>query len=209
MSALPHELHAIVAIAHSLFTRGYSFGTAGNISIRIGDRVYATPTGSSFGTLTEEDFAMCDLEGRILGLNKPTKELLFHLAAYRARPGSSAVVHLHSTYATALACMRGLDERDALPPLTAYFAMRVPSLPCVRYLPPGDEALATEVERLARITPAMLMRNHGLIAIGTTLSEAAALAEEIEETARLFFLLGERAQPLDEAQVAELRKRFS
>jgi ribulose-5-phosphate 4-epimerase/fuculose-1-phosphate aldolase len=95
-----------------------------------------------------------------------------------------------------------------MPPLTAYFAMRVPSLPTVPYLPPGDAGLGTAVEQLARMTPAMLMRNHGSIAIGTTLQEAAALAEEIEETAKLYFLLGDRAQPLSAVQIAELRQRF-
>lgn len=143
------------------------------------------------------------------GPNKPTKELPFHLAAYRARPSARAVVHLHSTYATAVASMRELDERNALPALTAYYAMRVPRLPVVPYSPPGDVQLAVEVERLARDTFAMLMRNHGSIAIGATLAEATALAEEIEETARLHLLLGDAAQPLSTAQVAELRRRFS
>jgi len=81
-------------------------------------------------------------------------------------------------------------------------------LPVVPYLPPGDSGLAVEVERLARETPAMLMRNHGSIAIGSSLAEASALAEEIEETARLFLLLGDRAQPLTSEQVLELRRRF-
>ena len=97
---------------------------------------------------------------------------------------------------------------NALPALTAYFTMRVPALPVVPYLPPGDPGLAIEVERLARNTPAMLMRNHGSIAMGSTLAEASALAEEIEETARIFLLLGERAKPLSTEQVLELRRRF-
>jgi ribulose-5-phosphate 4-epimerase/fuculose-1-phosphate aldolase len=209
MDELSIELEELVATARSMFARGYSFGTAGNISVRSGDTIYATPTGSSFGTLTVTALAPCDLDGKPLGPNKPTKEILFHLAAYRARPQSRAVVHLHSTYATAAASLRDLNEDDALPALTAYYAMRIPSLPTVPYLPPGDPGLAVEVERLARRTPAMLMRNHGSIGIGATLQEAAALAEEIEETARLYFLLGERAQPLTAEQIAELRRRFS
>lgn len=209
MEKLQPELGALVATAKSLFARGYSFGTAGNISVRIEALVYATPTGSSFGSLAIADLAVCDMDGSVCGSNKPTKELPFHLAAYRARPSARAVVHLHSTYATAVASMRGLDERNALPALTVYYAMRVPTLPVVPYAPPGDARLAAEVERLARDTPAMLMRNHGSIAIGTTLTEATALAEEIEETARLHLILGDSAQPLSTAQVAELRRRFS
>jgi len=209
MQSPQSEIAELVRVARSLFSRGYSFGTAGNLSVRIEDLVYATPTGSSFETVQPDQIAVCTMDGVAIQGPKATKELPFHLAAYRARPSARAVVHLHSTYATAVACLRGLNMDDALPALTAYFAMRVPALPVVPYLPPGDTGLATEVERLARDTPAMLMRNHGSIAIGTTLSEAAALAEEIEETSRLFLLLGDRAQPLTSEQVAELRRRFA
>lgn len=209
MQSAQSDLTEMIRVARSLFRRGYSFGTAGNLSVRVGDLVYATPTGSSFETVMAEDMAVCKLDGVVVGAQKPTKELPFHLAAYRARPGSCAVVHLHSTYATAVACLKDLDTSNALPALTAYFAMRVPSLPVVPYLPPGDIALAAEVEKLARHTPAMLMRNHGSIAIGATLAEASALAEEIEETARLFLLLGERAQSLTLEQAGELRRRFA
>jgi ribulose-5-phosphate 4-epimerase/fuculose-1-phosphate aldolase len=203
------EIAELVRAARSLFVRGYSFGTAGNLSVRTGDLIYATPTGSSFETVLPEEIAVCTLDGTIIGSLKPTKELPFHLAAYHARPDARAVVHLHSTYATAVACLRDLDMASALPPLTAYFAMRVPTLPVVPYLPPGDAALANEVGHLARSTPAMLLRNHGSIAIGKTLQEASALAEEIEQTARLYLLLGDRAQPLSAEQAAELRRRFT
>jgi len=156
-----------------------------------------------------EQISICAMDGTAHAGSKPTKELPFHLAAYRARPAARAVVHLHSTYATGVACLRDLNMENALPPLTAYFTMRVPALPVVPYLPPGDPGLATEVERLARNTPAMLMRNHGSIAIGSSLAEASALAEEIEETARIFLLLGDRAQPLSSEEILELRRRFS
>jgi 3-dehydro-4-phosphotetronate decarboxylase len=209
MQSPQFEIVELIRIARSLFSRGYSFGTAGNLSVRIGDSVYATPTGSSFETVQPEHIAVCTMEGIVTAGPKPTKELPFHLAAYRARPAARAVVHLHSTYATAVACLRDLDMENALPPLTAYFSMRVPALPVVPYLPPGDAGLGFEVERLAHNTPAMLMRNHGSIAIGSTLAEAAGLAEEIEETARLFLLLGDRAQPLTSQQVLELRRRFA
>lgn len=203
------EINELVRVARSLFNRGYSFGTAGNLSVRIGDVVYATPTGSSFETVRPEEISVCTLGGTTTAGPKATKELPFHLAAYRARPEACAVVHLHSTFATAVACLRDLDMVNAFPSLTAYFAMRVPALPVVPYLPPGDAGLANEVERLARSTPAMLMRNHGSIAIGKTLQEASALAEEIEQTARLYLLLGDRGQALSTEQVAELRRRFA
>ncbi len=181
------KIEELVATARSLFERGYSFGTAGNISIRAGEMLFVTPTGSSLGSLTPDAVAQVDLSGNIVGENRPSKEVHFHLAIYRARPLSTAVVHLHSTHATALACLRALDMDDALPVLTPYYAMRVPKLPVAPYFPPGDLGLAPAVAALANSTPAFLLRNHGSVAVGNTLAEAAALAEEIEEAARLFF----------------------
>jgi 3-dehydro-4-phosphotetronate decarboxylase len=202
------QAEELVAVARSLFDRGYSFGTAANLSVRAGGTILVTPTGSSLGRLTVDALARVDCEGTVLGGARPSKEAHFHLAIYRARPECGAVVHLHSPYATALACLRELNLEDALPVLTPYYAMRVPKLPVVPYLPPGDPALAAEVEQRAAGTPALLMRNHGSIAAGTTLAEAAALAEELEQVARLYFLLGDRGQTLSADQVAELRRRF-
>lgn len=176
--------------------------------MRLGGTVLATPTGSSLGTLTPGVISRCDLEGKVTGSSKPTKELPFHLAVYRARPQSNAVVHLHSTYATAASCLADLNVEDALPVLTPYYGMRIPNLPVVPYLPPGDPELGREVEKRIVNTPAVLLRNHGSIAVGATLAEAAALAEEIEESARLFFILADRGRPLSSDQIAELRRRF-
>ena len=118
MPSPPSEVAELVRVARSLFSRGYSFGTAGNVSVRVGDQVYATPTGSSFETVLPEQIALCTVDGTVSGSAKPTKELPFHLAAYRARPEARAVVHLHSAYATAVACLRELDMTNAIPPLT-------------------------------------------------------------------------------------------
>lgn len=202
------EREEMVAVARSLFDRGYTFGTAGNLSVRAGERVWVTPTNSSFASLKADALAEVDLAGNTMGAVKPSKEAHFHLAAYRARPDAGAVVHLHSAHATAIACLCDLNMEDALPVLTPYYAMRIPCLPVVDYFPPGDPRLAPEVERLAARSPAMLMRNHGSIAIGKTLAEAAALAEEIEEQARLFFLVNGRGRVLSADEVAELRRRF-
>jgi len=198
----------MVAVARSLFARGYSFGTAGNISARLGGEVLITPTGSSFETVRPEEIARLDGDGTPVGPNKPSKEFYFHLAVYRARADAGAVVHLHSTYAVAVSCLRNLDTRDALPVLTPYYAMRVGRLPVIEYYPPGDPGLGPAVEQAAREARAMLLRNHGPIAIGRDLADAAALAEELEEQAKLYFLLGERAEPLKAAQIEELKKRF-
>ncbi len=202
------RIQEIVDTARSLFDRGYSFGTAGNISIREGNRVYITPTNSSFASLSVETMSEIDINGKPLAGHKPSKEMHFHLSAYRARPEANAVVHLHSTYATAIACLRDINMNDALPIFTPYFAMRIPSLPVVPYFPPGDLMLAPEVERCAALSPAMLLRNHGPITMGKTLLEAAALSEELEEQSRLYFLLNGRGETLTAAQVEELRRRF-
>ncbi len=200
-------IQSIVKTGRSLFKRGYAFGTAGNISCRLGDSVFSTPTGSSLGDLRAEDIAVCDITGSVSSASKPTKELPLHLAAYRARPDCHAVVHLHSAFATAISCLKGLNSSDALPAFTPYYAMRVPCLPVIAYFPPGDIRLADELEKLAPQTPAILMRNHGSVALGKDLLEASALAEEIEETAKLFFILGERGEALSPTEVAVLRTR--
>jgi 3-dehydro-4-phosphotetronate decarboxylase len=200
-------IRSIVTTGRSLFDRGYAFGTAGNISCRAGDIVYCTPTGCSLGDLCPEDIAVCNMNGDVTSTRKPTKELPLHLAAYRSRPNCKAVVHLHSAFATAVSCLKELNANDALPAFTPYYAMRVPCLPVIAYFPPGDVRLAAELERFAAETPAMLMRNHGSVALGRDLLEASALAEEIEESARLFFVLGERGRALSANEVAFLRTK--
>lgn len=198
----------MVAIARSLFARGYSFGTSGNLSVRCGDGVLITPTGSSFETVGAADIAKVTMEGLVSGPAKPSKEVPFHLAVYRACPDSGAVVHLHSTYAVAASCLKGIDKRNALPALTPYYVMRIGTLPVVPYLPPGDPRLGPEVERCARTARAILLQNHGPITVDRDLPAAAALAEELEEQAKLYFLLGRRGRRLTLREIAELRKRF-
>lgn len=198
----------LVARARSLFARGYSFGSSGNISARCGNCVLVSPTGSSFETMTPKSIAKVDLDGHTIGPNRPSKEAHFHLAIYRARPEAGAVVHLHSTFAVAVSCLRKLDMDDAMPVLTPYYAMRIGRLPVVDYYPPGDPRLAPEVGARASTAKAILLRNHGPITIGHDLEEAAALAEELEEQAKLHILIGRQAKPLNARQIAELQKRF-
>ena len=198
----------MVVVARSLFARGYSFGSSGNLSARIGNALLVTPTGSSMETVTPRQIAKVRMDGTVVGKSKPSKEVHFHLAILRARPDAGAVVHLHSTYAVAVSCLKRLNKRDAMPVLTPYYAMRVGKLPVVPYLPPGDPRLAPEVESRARDAKAILLQNHGPITCGKTLAEASALAEELEEQAKLYFILGDRGRQLTRADIAELKKRF-
>ena len=196
----------IVTLGASIFARGLTPGRTGNLSCRIGDEIVVTPTGASLGSLDPHQLAIIDLEGRPIRGARPSKEAGMHAALYRARPTARGVVHLHSTHAAAVSCLADVDERSALPPLTAYFAMRVGHLPLVPYFPPGDPSLSMAVEEMAPEHHAMLLANHGSVVAGDDPHSAADAAEEIEETARLALLLhGRSTRPLTAAQVGALR----
>ncbi|MDX8141686.1 3-oxo-tetronate 4-phosphate decarboxylase [Lentzea sp. BCCO 10_0061] len=198
----------IAALGASMFARGLTFGRTGNISVREGDRVLVTPTGASLGALDPGGLSVIDAAGNHLDGPKPSKEAFLHAAVYRARPTAGAVVHLHSTHSVAVSCLDGLDPADVLPPLTAYYVMRVGRVPLLPYHAPGDASLGPLAERTARDHLAFLLANHGPVVAGGDLSAAADAIEELEETARLFLLLhGHRTRPLDSEQVAALRDR--
>jgi len=200
----------IVATGASLFNRGLTHGSTGNISVALADGGWLmTPTGSSLGTLDPARLSKLDAAGRHLDGDKPTKEAFLHTTMYGARPGSGAVVHLHSTHSVAVSCIDGINHADCLPPITAYYAMRIGRLPLVPYYPPGDETLAEAVGALAGNHHAVLLANHGPVVAGSSLSAAQDAIEELEETAKLFLLLrGERVRALTDEQVAELERRF-
>jgi ribulose-5-phosphate 4-epimerase/fuculose-1-phosphate aldolase len=210
MSAHERDIAAaaedIVQMGASMFARGLTPGRTGNLSCRIGDEIVVTPTGASLGSLGGAVLAIIGLDGRPVRGGAPTKEAAMHAALYRSRPAARAVVHLHSTHAVAVSCLADVDERSALPPLTAYFAMRVGRLPLVPYFAPGDPSLSIAVEEMAHEHHAMLLANHGSVVAGSDLLFAADAAEEIEETARLSLLLHDRpTRPLTPAHVSALR----
>jgi ribulose-5-phosphate 4-epimerase/fuculose-1-phosphate aldolase len=166
-----------------------------------------TPTGSSLGRLDPARLAKLDDAGRHTAGDAPTKESFLHRVMYEERPGSGAVVHLHSTHSVAVSCLAGLDPADVLPPITAYYVKRVGRLPLVPYFRPGDRALAEAVRGFAGKHHAVLLANHGPVVAGTDLDAAANAIEEIEETAKLFLLLhGHRTRFLTKEQAAELRQ---
>lgn len=199
----------ICATGASLFNRGLTHGSTGNISLALpGGGWLMTPTGSSLGTLDPARLSHLDPTGRLIGGDKPTKEAFLHRVMYGARAGTGAVVHLHSTYSVAVSCIHGIDPTNCLPPITAYYVMRVGTLPLVPYFPPGDEALAEAVARVADKHRAVLLANHGPVVAGNSLSAAQDAIEELEETARLFLMLRtERVRTLTPDEVAELQKR--
>jgi ribulose-5-phosphate 4-epimerase/fuculose-1-phosphate aldolase len=194
----------------SLFNRGLTHGSTGNISVALPDGGWLmTPTGSSLGTLDPVRLSKLDAAGKLVGGDAPTKEAFLHTTMYDKRPKSGAVVHLHSTHSVAVSCLDGIDHGNCLPPITAYYVMRIGTLPLVPYFPPGDATLADAVGKLADKHHAVLLANHGPVVAGSSLSAAQDAIEELEETARLFLMLRhEKLKLLDAAQIAELQRRY-
>lgn len=200
----------IVTLGKSLFDRGLTMGSSGNISVRTAAGGWLmTPTNACLGRLDPASISLLDSDGRWRDGDAPTKEQFLHMAMYAERPQSGAIVHLHSTYSVAVSCLPGINPDDCIPPLTAYYVMRVGCLPLVPYHVPGDPTLGDAVRGLAGQHSAVLLANHGPVVAGKTLEAAVYATEELEETAKLFLLLrGENPRCLTQEQVAELKVRF-
>jgi len=199
----------IVRFGKSLFERGLTAGSSGNISVRLDDGWLLTPTNASLGALDPARLAKLDWDGRPIAGDAPSKEAFLHRALYEARQGAGAIVHLHSTHAAAVSCLHGLDAHDCLPPLTAYYVMKIGRLPLIPYHRPGDPALGAAISGLAGKHSAVLLANHGPVVSGKDLEAALYATEELEETAKLFLLLrGAPVSPLNAAQIDELRQVF-
>lgn len=210
MSDINRTRDEICTTGASLFARGLTAGSSGNISVRLEDGGWLmTPTNASLGALDPDRLSHFDASGRLLSGDAPTKEAFLHFSMYGERPDSRAVVHLHSSHATAVSILRDIDPNDVLPALTAYYIMRVGRLPLVPYFAPGDPDLANAVRALASRHHAVLLANHGPVVSGSSLANAQYATEELEETAKLFLMLKDRAlRTLTPEQVADLRQRF-
>jgi ribulose-5-phosphate 4-epimerase/fuculose-1-phosphate aldolase len=199
----------IARLAKSIFDRGLTFGSSGNISLRLDDGWLMTPTGSTMGDLDPARLSKLDNDGNHLSGDKPTKENFLHMAMYEERPETGAVVHLHSTHSVAVSCLADINPENVLPPITAYYAMRIGTLPLIPYFPPGGLNLARAVREMAGKYHAVLLANHGPVVAGKSLHDAVYAIEELEETARLFLMLrGMNTRFLTEDQVAALKTRF-
>ncbi len=201
----------LVDLAASLFARGFSVGSAGNISVRLDDGGYLiTPTNSSLGRLNAARISRLDGDFQHIGGDKPSKEVFMHRAFYTARADAGAVVHLHSTQATAVSCLPDVDPANPIPPLTPYFVMRVGrTMPIVEYYRPGDAAMEPAIHAAAKSARAILLANHGPVVSGKTLTDAVYAAEELEEAAKLYLMLrGAAPRLLTPAQVDDLLTTF-
>ena len=200
---------AIAMFGESLYDRGYAHGSSGNLSVRLPDGLLVTPTNSCLGRLDPARISRVDGKGAHVSGDPPSKEAFLHLAMYEERPGAHAIVHLHCTHCVAVSCLRHADESNVLPPLTAYYVMRIRRLPLIPYYRPGDRALAEAVREKAKTHHAVLLANHGPVVAGKSLEDAVYNAEEMEETAKLFLLLaGREARPLEQAQIQDLETHF-
>ena len=193
----------------SLFERGLTPGSSGNISVRLPDGNWlVTPTNASLGFLDPARISRLDPQGRLISGDAPTKEIPLHAALYETRSAAQAIVHLHSTHSVAVSMLPEIDPRAVLPPMTAYYLMRVGATALVPYYRPGDPAVADAIRGLAGQYSAVLLANHGPVVAGDSLEAAVFATEELEETAKLYLLLrGLNPRFLSPQQVSDLVKR--
>ena len=200
----------ICRLGGSLFERGLTPGSSGNISVRCDDGGWlVTPTNASLGSLDPAKLSRLGADGRLLSGDAPTKEVPLHSALYQTRSAARAVVHLHSTHSVALSMLPEIDPRAALPPMTPYYLMKCGATALLPYYRPGDPAVAAAIKGLAGQYSSVLLANHGPVVSGDSLEAAVYAIEELEETAKLYLLLrGLNPRYLSPAQVKDLSDTF-
>ena len=209
LSAETRERDKIARLSRSLYERGLTAGSSGNISVRLSDGWLLTPTNSCLGELDPARISKLDWQGTVLAGDPPSKEAFLHRSMYEVRPQAGAIVHLHSTHSAAVSCLCGLDPANCIPPLTPYFVMKIGRLPLVPYHRPGDKALGDVIKTLAPSHSAVLLANHGPVVSGPDLEGAIYASEELEETAKIFLLLqNAKTNCLNTDQIEELRVAF-
>lgn len=199
----PDSVLAMVERARSLYERGLTTSTGGNLSHRIGDGFRISGTNTSFGRLRPEEFSLCDLAGAHLDGPRPSKEAPFHAAVYRRRPDVNAVLHLHSSAAIELGCLaEPTDDGNVLPVVTSGAITRVGRLPLLEYMTPGKPRLAERIEGACGTVNAILLQNHGVLAFAPTLDQAVDILEELEQNAGVWLRSGGRARLLDDHEMS-------
>jgi len=200
----------ICLLAKSMFDRGLTGGSTGNISARTGDGgLLVSPTGTSFGRLDPGTLSHFDADGRLIGGDPPTKEMPLHQAFYDTRSTAGAVVHLHSCHSVALSMLPDTDPDNFLPPLTPYGIMKLGRVKLLPFFLPGDPAMGDAVRGLAGKRSAVMLANHGPVVAGKDVEAACNAVEELEDTARLAMMLrGMNARALTDDQVRALVTKF-
>ena len=210
MSAESRLREEMATLARSMFERGLTGGSTGNISARTEDGgLLVSPTGTSFGRLDPARLSRFDAAGRLVDGDKPTKEMPLHSAFYETRSTAGAVVHLHSCHAVAWSLMPEVDEDNFLPPLTPYAIMKLGKVKLLPFFVPGDPAMGEAVRGLAGKRSAVMLANHGPVVAGKDVEAACNAIEELEDTARLAILMrGIPARRLTDAQIDRVVTEF-
>lgn len=200
----------ICLLAKSMFDRGLTGGSTGNISARTEDGgLLVSPTGSSFGRLDPAELSRFDAAGQHIAGLKPTKEMPLHSAFYETRKSAGAVVHLHSCHSVAWSMMPEIDPDNVLPPLTPYAIMRLGKVQLLPFFMPGDAAMGEALRSLGGKRSAVLLANHGPVVAGKDVEAACNAIEELEETAKLAIMMrGFDARALTPAQVRDVVRKF-
>lgn len=207
MNHIIEELNLLSEIALKAYTQGLAAGSGGNVSIRLGERIYISPSGVCLGELSKEDYICLDLNGTQLSEGKPSKETGMHLECYRSRPDIGSVIHLHPIYSIAATCSRSINGAGGIPVYTPGYALRIGRIPVIPYLKPGSEALARAVSDTISCRDSVLLGNHGAVTVGTNPADAFHLIEEIEENAQIAVLLGRDGIAMTDEQIAEMNGR--
>ena len=198
----------ICEVGLSLFGRGYTVGSAGNISARLDDGWLITPTDACLGRLQPHAIAKVTTAGEWVSGDKPSKTLALHRQVYDRNPGVNGVVHTHSTHLVALTLAGVWSAQDILPPLTPYQVMKVGRIPLIHYQRPGSPDVATQVAALADQVRGVMLERLGPVVWESSVSKASHALEELEETARLWLMTEPRPAPLSQAAVEELKRVF-
>ncbi|WP_323150293.1 aldolase [Pseudomonas oryzihabitans] len=198
----------ICTVGASLYARGYTVGSAGNISARLEDGWLITPTDACLGRLDPAAIAKVGLDGDWVSGDKPSKTLALHRQVYDRNPGVGGVVHTHSTHLVALTLAGVWRPDDILPPITPYQVMKVGHIPLIPYARPGAASIAEQVAQLANRVRGVMLERLGPVVWESSVSKASFALEELEETARLWLLTEPRPAPLDAAALAELAETF-
>ncbi len=200
----------ICLLAKSMFDRGLTGGSTGNISARTSDGgLLVSPTGASFGRLDPGRLSRFDAVGTRIDGDPPTKEMPLHSAFYDTRSSAGAVVHLHSCHAVALSLLADADEDNFLPPLTPYAIMKLGKVKLLPFFLPGDPAMGDAVRGLAGKRSAVMLANHGPVVAGKDVESACNAIEELEDTARLAMMTkGMHAMQISQANIIKLVNKF-
>ncbi len=198
----------ICDVGRLLYGRGYTVGSAGNISSRLEDGWLITPTDACLGRLDPATIAKVNLAGEWVSGDKPSKTLALHREVYDRNPGVGGVVHTHSTHLVALTLAGVWSADDILPPLTPYQVMKVGHIPLIPYERPGSPKVAEQVAQLANRVRGVMLERLGPVIWESSVAKASYALEELEETARLWLMSNPRPAPLSQAALQDLREAF-